>query len=466
VARASVRGLTVTIDGRSLGPGVGGTQLYTLELALALAETDALTVRVVVASDLGADAWHRLREARQVEVITYEQAIAGVELSDVVHRPQQVFSASDLNLLRLLGRRLVVTHQDLIAYHNPTYHPDLDRWEQFRRITRIALAGADRVVFFSEHSRRDAAAEDLVAVDRSDVIGAALGRPGTTAPKAPSGVPHGQQFIFCLAPDYRHKNRRFAIELLSALRTEQNWPGVLVLAGAHVAHGSSSSDEQELLAADSRLRAAVIDLGSVDDAERQWLLENARAVVVPSVVEGFGLVPLEAAQTGRPCLFAAQTSLPEVAGDRLATLVPWDASLSAARVRALLDDGPERRDHVARLQSETARWRWPALATELVACYERALRAPHRAAAVRMWQELERERHLTEVNRALQESSRVLASLGGGVALVGEDGFLTARQQRGLLRVGARPALARLLLWPFGLLGSIRHRRAGGERDH
>ncbi|MFZ0042370.1 MAG: glycosyltransferase [Solirubrobacteraceae bacterium] len=459
ISRVAVRGMTITVDARSLGSRPGGTQLYTVELALALARLGDAGIRVLVASDVDPHTRHRLDEAGGIEVVTYDEVIGGVELSDIVHRPQQIFTADDLDLLRLLGRRLVVTHQDLIGYHNPAYHESLEVWEQYRRVTRIALAAADRVVFFSDHSRRDAEAEDLITPERGDVVGAALGESSRPLPRKPPQVPGDRPFILCLGPDYRHKNRQFAIRLIAALRAEQGWPGVLVLAGAHVPYGSSRVDERRLLSEDDELRSAVVDLGPVDEQEREWLFGNARAVVVPSVVEGFGLVPLEAAQVGQPAIFAAQTSLREVLSDTPATLIPWDASLSAAKVRPVLNDGPDRADHLSRQRVDATRWNWHELAPQLMKSYERALRAPHRAAAVRAWQELERERYLVEVDRARQEIGRIheelVARLGDRIALASDEGFLTAEQQRGLLRVGSRPALNRLLLWPFAVVGSV-----------
>ena len=400
--------------------------------------------------------------------MTYDQAVAGVEPADVVHRPQQVFTVDDLNLLWLLAGRLVVTHQDLIAYHNPAYHATLEAWERYRRVTRLALASADRVVFFTEHSREDAEAEDLLDGTRSDVIGVAPAAQAAGTAQAPPGdrLPADRPFMLCLGADYAHKNRPFAIALLAALRAEHDWPGLLVLAGGHVDHGSSAAAERSLLEGDERLRAAVVDLGPVEEAQRRWLIEHARAVVVPSVIEGFGLVPLEAAEAGRPCLFAPVSSLPEVIAPALAALVPWNASLSATRVLPLLRDGPERSDHVTSLRASAARWSWQRLATELVAAYESALGSPHRAAAPRAWQELERERHLVAVERSRVELDAALVALtrrheellghiGPRLALASDDGFLTAREQRGLLRVGSRPALARATLWPFALLGAI-----------
>jgi glycosyltransferase involved in cell wall biosynthesis len=456
LASSALTGLSVTIDARSLVPSAaGGTQRYTRELVLALARCTDAAVRVVVADDVPASAMAELAGVPGIEVITYAQAVSGAGLTHVVHRPQQVFSTADLNLLTLLGRRVVITHQDLIAYHNPSYHETVESWEQYRRVTRIALAAADRVLFFSEHSRRDAEAEDLVTPGRSEVVGAALAPEAAVELTRPPGAPQHEEFILCLGPDYRHKNRPFAIALAGALRAQHAWPGKLVLAGPHVALGSSRSEEEQLLAGDGDLQRAVVNLGPVDGPGRAWLLANARAIVVPSVVEGFGLVPLESAQAGVPCLFAAQSSLVEVIDGSLATLVPWDPDESARRVMPLLRTGGQRRLHVQALRVAAERWSWEAIAGQVMGAYECALRMPYRAAAVRAWQELERERHLVEVDRARRVHEERLAGLGANIALAAGDGFLTPSQQRGLLRVGARPALRRLTLWPFAALGSI-----------
>jgi glycosyltransferase involved in cell wall biosynthesis len=459
LARTAERGLTVTIDGRSLNQVGGGTQRYTLELILALHRFTDVSLRVVLPPDPASAANAALAQRPEIEVISYEQAAAGVSRSDVVHRPQQVFSEADLTLLRLLGDRLVVTHQDLIAYHNPTYHSSPDDWQRYRRITRLALTVADRTVFFSEAAADDARAEELVAESRWDVVGIALDAPFSDAPQRPTELAGAADFVLCLGADYRHKNRPFAIRVADALRADHDWAGRLVLAGAHVEHGSSEVEERALLEGNPALGSMVVNLGGVTDEQRSWLLQNARAVIVPSVAEGFGLVPLEAAAAGVPSLFAAQSSLREVVPESLASLVAWDAAASAARVIELLADGEARREHVRRLREAADRWMWEPLAGLLEASYRQAVRAPFRAAASRAWQELERERMIAEFANAYQQLDRLhldlVAHLGDRAALARDDGFFTAAQQRGLLRVGSRPALARAVMWPFGLVGDL-----------
>jgi hypothetical protein len=95
------------------------------------------------------------------------------------------------------------------------------------------------------------------------------------------------------------------------------------------------------------------------------------------------------------------------------------------------------------------------------------MRLPYRASAPRAWQELERERYLIELDRGREHSHRIaeelLRRLGDRIPLAADDGVLTAREQQGLLRVGTRPALRRLMLWPFALLGSVPSRTSDTE---
>ena len=63
------------------------------------------------------------------------------------------------------------------------------------------------------------------------------------------------------------------------------------------------------------------------------------------MIEGFGLVPFEAAAHGAPCLWAPGSSLSELLPDGDAGIVPWDAERSAERALALIrDDGARERN--------------------------------------------------------------------------------------------------------------------------
>lgn len=463
-ARSAREQISVTVDARALGNGVGGTQTYVASLVLALAESRQVTVRAVVAGPADPELAAAFADAG-VETIDYERAAAGqAPRSDVVHRPQQVFTPSDLLLLDLLGDRLVISHMDLIGYRTPTYHASVEEWRAYRRSTRAALAAADRVIFFSEHARRDALAEELVGAERAAIagIGVVPAAP-ELARRRPASVPEGRSLLLALGSDYAHKNRVFALRLVEQLRVRHGWDGVLVLAGAHVRHGSSAAAERALLDSNPELAAHVLNLGPVDDAEKRWLIEHAVAHLAPSSYEGFGLAPLEAAAAGRPCVYAAWTSLSEIIDPAAATIVPWDSTASADAAAALLVPGAERERHLRLLGDALHRYRWESVIGEIVAAYREALVSPFRAAAPRALEELQREQARVELQAAvaeLQGSADDLRSrVRAGLPLIDARGsLLTTSQQRGLMRVASRRWLRGPLLGPFGLLGVDRSR--------
>lgn len=465
VARTALRGLSVTIDGRALTNTFGGTQTYIIELILALAHHTDVTLRVLIPPDLSQRAATAFATVTDLELVTHEQVVEGLPLTDVVHRPQPAFTADDVTLLRLVGKRVVIGQLDLIAYHNYSYHRDIDHWRAYRRTTRLALGAADQVVFFSEHARRDALSEDLLPEERSHVVG--IGVDGLESTRSAAGPPDGvlpdDSFLLCLGADYTHKNRCFAIELLGALR-DSGWTGTLVLAGSHVPFGSSRQGERELLARRSDLMPFVHDLGTVEESSKQWLLEHARALLYPTLYEGFGLLPLEAARAGLPCLFAPQASLSELAG-RAATLVAWDAVASALAVLPLLSDGPARAAHLARLNALEVPT-WDETARRLLGVYERALATPPPEAAPRVWQELDREDYVVRLDQDLSNVKTIAeeyqaayqalsARVATGLPLIDRGGLLSEDQQRGLMRVASRRSVGSALLAPLGWLGRL-----------
>jgi glycosyltransferase involved in cell wall biosynthesis len=487
VDETALRPLSVTVDARALGSAGTGTRTYILDLIAALAREQSVALRVVLPHDTAPDVLALLEADTAIELVLYEQAVAGVPLTDVVHRPQQVFGTGDLALLRLLGERIVITHHDLIAYRCGDYHESAESWQDFRRITRLALAAADMAVFPSQHAREDALREDLIAPERAHAVPDGAERlwpQPAAAARRPQGVPDGARLLVCIGADYTHKNRPFAIDLARALRDRHDWDGRLVLAGPHMEHGSSRERERQLLEADPSLASLVIDIGAVDDAGRAWLYANAEAIVYPSVYEGFGLVPFEAAQADVPCLYAATGALGELAGPERAVLVPWDAEASADAVAPLLQPGAPRERHVQALRDAARATSWASCVPRLREVYELAVASPHRASRPRVQEELEREAHIValaasadhdrlraselerandeaqlandEAQRGLHEVRGALSALQasvGGFAETADGGFLTAAERRGLLRVASRPLLRRVLFAPFALGG-------------
>lgn len=90
----------------------------------------------------------------------------------------------------------------------------------------------------------------------------------------------------------------------------------------------------------------VIEVGPVADAEVPGYLALADLVVLPSLLEGFGLPALEALACGTPVVATSAGSLAEVVGPCGAIVPPRDTPALVAAVNSLLGD-PDRRARLA-----------------------------------------------------------------------------------------------------------------------
>ncbi|HEY8737037.1 MAG TPA: glycosyltransferase [Candidatus Dormibacteraeota bacterium] len=383
IARRSLLGLSVTIEASCLGPQVTGTQVHVLELIRALSVAGGVRLRVAVPINLGEYARRILAGIPGLEMIVWEEVDQGTPRTDVVHRPYQVTNPHELEVLRWLGERTVITQQDLIAFRNPGYFRNGDEWRRYRRVIRESLNGADRIVFFSNHAANEALAEEIADPERSRVVYIGTDhhlRVGDATPVPPAGAAalEGVELMACLGTDFRHKNRLFALRVLEQLQGRHAWKGRLVLAGPRVAGGSSIGEERAFLASRPSVNAAVVNLEGLTEGERVWLLQRTKVVLYPTIQEGFGLVPFEAADAGVPTLFAPQTSLAEVLPVESGLLVPWDPAASADRAIALMRDGDKARAFVETVRGAAKKFRWETTASALLRVYAEAASAAAR----------------------------------------------------------------------------------------
>jgi glycosyltransferase involved in cell wall biosynthesis len=431
-ARRALRGLSIVVDGRILSGPMNGTKLHALELIAAVARSSGHSVQVFVNQDLGADTRALLETVRGVEPVALSSGRAHTLPADVVHRPFQIESPADLNVLASFGDRLVITQQDLISYHNPSYFPSEEGWRGYRELTRRAMAVADHVVFFTAHARDEALAEELVEPDRASVVHIGVDHTVTRSTSSEPAQPKGAEriapeaeVILCVGTDYRHKNRPFALRVLEQLRRAHGWQGWLVFAGSKVAFGGSSAEEADLLAQHPGLDRAVVDLGEVSEPEKEWLLRRASLVLYPTVYEGFGLVPFEAAEHGVPCMWAQGSSLSELLPDSAAAIVPWDRVLSADHVLELMRDERAATSNIEAVREAASHLRWEAAGVHLVQLYRAACDAPPALAGL-----LERGEGL--MRAGLSEDA---------MRLVGPNGALPPDLERPLLALATHPTL-------------------------
>jgi glycosyltransferase involved in cell wall biosynthesis len=123
--------------------------------------------------------------------------------------------------------------------------------------------------------------------------------------------------------------------------------------------GWEAEDVFARLDAAPRDRGEVIELGQCDDAALAAWIDHARALLLPSKVEGFGLPMIEALARGTPVIAADLPVYREIAGAIPLLLDPEDNSAWLAAVQAYLGDSAERARQMDALATFNPP-RWPA----------------------------------------------------------------------------------------------------------
>jgi glycosyltransferase involved in cell wall biosynthesis len=106
-----------------------------------------------------------------------------------------------------------------------------------------------------------------------------------------------------------------------------------------------------ILDAPDKLEPHVRELGKCSDDDLHGLLAGARALLMPSFIEGFGLPVIEAIKAGTPVVATDLPVYREIVGDIPYYLDPVDMGGWEAAIKILLQDGPERARQIRAMES-------------------------------------------------------------------------------------------------------------------
>ena len=237
---------------------------------------------------------------------------------------------SPANLAPLAWPRNVVVLHDVAALRHPEwYSPAYVAWQ--RRIVPAVARRARAVVTVSEFSRAQIAETlDLDPAGIAVIPGGVDERFGPGADPAPArrALRLDTPYVLTLATRYPRKNQR---GLASAARRLAESGVELVAAGGERPY---MRDEGAV--------AGVRELGYVPDDLLPGLYAGARAFVLASRDEGFGLPCLEAMAAGVPVVAGDSGALPETCGGAALLVDPGDPDAIAEALAGVALDGPSR----------------------------------------------------------------------------------------------------------------------------
>jgi hypothetical protein len=114
----------------------------------------------------------------------------------------------------------------------------------------------------------------------------------------------------------------------------------------------------------------------MSSANKRWLVENAALVLYPTISEGFGLVPFEAAAAGVPTLSTRQGSLAEVLPAEIPTIGRFDVDEAADAAWLLLTDDDHAKALVESLRRRADTFTWQETARRLRVFFDEVLHHP------------------------------------------------------------------------------------------
>lgn len=252
--------------------------------------------------------------------------------------------------LKVRGAKNIYTMHDLVPLRLP--YTTLDNKRQYYRLTRQLARRSDHIITVSEASKRDIVS--LLGIPESKVSNTyqAVDIPAQYANKPISdvqaevegtfGLGFQKYFLFFGAIEPK-KNVGRMIEAYLASGVKDP----LVIVGKKA---WKSEEELRLLFENEHVRYLMTRDGMTETRYRVQLVDyasfpllvslirGAKAVLFPSLYEGFGLPALEAMLLGTPVMTSNTSSMPEVVGDAAIKIDPYDVRAMVDAIRALDTD--------------------------------------------------------------------------------------------------------------------------------
>ena len=115
-------------------------------------------------------------------------------------------------------------------------------------------------------------------------------------------------------------------------------------------------------------------IGYVPYEELPELYENAKASVLLSLCESFGLPVIEAMACGCPVICSNVSTLPEIAGDAAILVDPHDPKAAANAIDRLLEDEQYRRNLISRGKKRASEFSWQETASQTLLAIRQAVK--------------------------------------------------------------------------------------------
>jgi len=298
--------------------------------------------------------WHSIAE--QLRFL----GILSKENLDLVHFPY-------FSVPLFYNKPFVVTIHDLIINHFPTglastlpfpiYSLKLIG---YKFVMSQAVKKAKKILTVSNATKEEIV--DHLGVDSKKVVVTYEGISQKLAVSGQKSAVKGKYFLY-VGNAYPHKNLE---KLLEAFKTLNSNVSLVFVGKEDYFYKRLKKKVEEMNLSDK-----VIFLENVTDEELFGLYKNALALVIPSLMEGFGLPALEAMANKCLVLSSNIPSLREVCGDAAIYFDPYNVTDVVRKMKeVLLNDSNHFTEEIKRGLDRVKLFSWEKMAKETLEVYE------------------------------------------------------------------------------------------------
>lgn len=288
------------------------------------------------------------------------------EKFDLIHYPH-------FNSPILFPKKSICTIHDITPLFFPGHKmKSIVRRLAYRLVFKATLAKARKVITISQSTKRDLVKYLRVNPKKIEVIYEGVDE--TFKPIENSAIITNTKerlnitkpFIFFVGVWRGHKNIEALVRAFNILKEKYKIPHQLVIGGRADLHYTKIQETID----QSPFQNDIITPGYISDSDLPILYASAEAFVLPSFIEGFGLIAIEAQACGCPVVSTNTTSMPEVLADSAEFFDPNNVEQMAEQIYKVISNADLRKKLIAKGFENVKRFSWKKCAGQTLAAYK------------------------------------------------------------------------------------------------
>ena len=281
--------------------------------------------------------------SKKEEIIEFNSSIYGIKeqlkfpYKELKKKKPDVLHIPHYNIPLFYRGKMIVTIHDLTHLIFPQFLPNKFAYLYAKFMIWFATKRANKIITDSENTKKDILERFNVKPEKIEVIYIGVGEEFVEKEKdeleylySKFNIPKDKKILMYVGNLKPHKNLETLLEAFAKIEDKEEC--CLILVGKAFEKYNVLEEKEISLG----IRNNVIHTGIVSRDELVDLYNLADLFIFPSLYEGFGLPILEALACGTPVICSNTASMPEVGGDVVEYINPYDVEEITLKIKQSL----------------------------------------------------------------------------------------------------------------------------------